>query len=151
MRVNSFTSVGTSRSSGREEVSDCCLCIGEFLQPVPFIQKQYSSIYDSSDGFADRILFCTPKPHLLRVQQVEDWAEKLVQSPIQSLQAPAMLVESWHPDTKDVEYSLSPEAKAVYMKFADEIVDLMNEKWNDVWHYDSIGNVSKDMRTVLTL
>ena len=46
-------------------------------------------------------------------------------------------------------YTFDDEARAVYKEFADKIVDLMNEKWEKPEQYGSIGNASKDRRTMI--
>ena len=92
--------------------------------------------YHSSDGFAERILFCTPKPHLLKVQ----WAEKLQCTKPLSLMEPAQLIQQWHPEKEDNEYTFCIEARRVYAKFNDEIV---NKKMGGFNQYDTIGKVLK--------
>ena len=64
--VKIMTASAGAKSDGREEIERSCVCIGGFLQPLPFVQKHYYTIYESNDGFADRILLCTPKPKLLK-------------------------------------------------------------------------------------
>ncbi len=59
------------------------------------------------------------------------------------------MIEKWHPDTEDITYTMSVEAKGVYSKIANQIVELRNKKWEDPPDYYSIGNLSKDVRTVL--
>ncbi len=60
-------------------------------------------------------------------------------------------MEKWHPDTEDITYTMRVGAKSTYTAFANQIVDLMNKKWDDPAQHDSIGNVSKDVRTLLRL
>ena len=79
-------STGSRKSEGREEIEKACVCIGGFLQPIPLVQKHYSNIYEANDGFADRILLCTPKPKLLKEDEVETWVTKLQSTGLTSLQ-----------------------------------------------------------------
>ena len=124
------------------------MCIGGYLQPVPFVQKHYATIYESNDGFADRILLCTPKPQLLKEDEVDEWVSKLESTGLTSLAQPYSLIQQWH-CTQDIVYTFNPEGQAVYKEFADKIVDLMNDKWNSSELQLNIGNVSKDKRTMI--
>ena len=119
------------------------------MQPIPFIQRHYSIIYESGDGFADRILLCTPKPKLLKEDEVEQWIVKLEAIGLTSLEPVYSFIHEWHSGDDDIVYTFNDEAKAVYKEFADKIVDLMNEKWEKPEQYGSIGNVSKDRRTMI--
>ena len=116
---------------------------------MPFIQKQFSHIYETNDGFADRILLCTPKPKLLLEEEVEEWAKKLDECTLKSLSPVMQLIERWHPDTEDIVYTFTGQGKKVYLDFANETVKLMNQKWENPTEYDSVGNVSKDKRTMV--
>ena len=142
-----FVFVGSAKGKGRAEVLESCVCIGGFLQPVPFVQKQYSLICESNDGFADRILLCTPKPKLLKEAEVATWVTKLESTNLLSLEGPYSTIRQWH--TEKTSYALDEEAMAVYVQFADEIVDIMNNKWDNTTEYSQVGNVSKDKRTMV--
>lgn len=123
------------------------MCIGGFLQPIPFVQKQFSLIYECNDGFADRILLCTPKPKLLKEADVAIWASKLESAKLMSLDRPYKKIQDWHSD-KTV-YTFDEEAMEVYTRFSDDIVDLMNSKWDNSAEYSNVGNISKDKRTMV--
>ena len=84
--------IGSRKTEGREEIKEACLCIGGFLQPIPFVQRHYSIIYESGDGFADRILLCTPKPKLLKEDEVE---VKLEATGLTSLEPVYSLIPFW--------------------------------------------------------
>jgi hypothetical protein len=132
---------------GRAEVLESCVCIGGFLQPIPFVQKQFSLIYESSDGYADRILLCTPKPKLLKEAEVATWVSKLELTKLLSLEDPYGKIQAWHLEKKI--YSFDDEAMQVYTQFSDDIADIMNSKWDNIGDYSSVGNVSKDKRTMV--
>lgn len=135
------------KGEGRAEVLESCVCIGGFLQPIPFVQKQFSLIYESNDGFADRILLCTPKPKLLKEAEVASWVSKLENTNLLSFNDPYEKVQTWH--TGQTVYTFDAEAMEVYVQFADDIVDLMNSKWDNTAEYANVGNVSKDKRTMV--
>lgn len=127
---------------------ESCVCIGGFLQPLPFVQKQFTYIHESTDGFADRLLLCTPKPKLLKESESDVWVSTLEKSGLMSLEEPYSLIEEWHRSSSSV-YSFDEEGMEVYKNFADEIVDLMNKKWEEPLKCADIGNVSKDKRTMI--
>ena len=77
-----------NEGTGRAEVLESCVCIGSFLQPIPFVQKQFSLICECNDGFADRILLCTPKPKLLKEAEVTNWVTKFESTGLMSLEEP---------------------------------------------------------------
>ena len=119
-----------------------------FLQPAPFVQKIYPTLYSCHDGFVDRLLLCTPKPHLLQEAEVEEWAAKLQTSVLKTLGPVYEIIERWH--FSEQLYELSKEARAVYIEFADELTKAMNSKWDDTEGPSSqIGNVSKDRRVMI--
>lgn len=134
------------KGGGRAEVLESCVCIGGFLQPIPFVQRQFSLICESNDGFADRILLCTPKPKLLKEAEVTTWVTKLESTNLTSLERPYKLIQKWH--AEKTSYTFEADAMEVYTQFADDIVDLMNSKWDNTAEY-SVGNVSKDKRTMV--
>lgn len=148
-KKNNVILVGFRKAEGREEIKEACVCIGGFLQPVPFVQKHYSTIYECGDGFADRILLCTPKPKLLKEDEVEEWVTKLEATGLTSLEQVYSLIQDWHTGDEEIVYTFDDEAKAVYKEFADKIVDLMNEKWETPEQCGNIGNASKDRRTMI--
>ena len=122
--------IGSRKAEGREEIKEACVCIGGFLQPIPFVQRHYSIIYESGDGFADRILLCTPKPKLLKTDEVEEWIIKLEAIGLTSLEPVYSLIHEWHSGNDDIVYTFDDEARAVYKEFADKIVDLMRNGRN---------------------
>lgn len=135
------------KGQGRQEVPESCVCIGGYLQPIPFVQKQFSLIYESNDGFADRILLCTPKPKLLKEADVAEWVTKLEKTKLLSLKEPYEQIQRWH--SEKMVYTLDTGAMEVYTQFSDDIVDLMNSKWDNTAEYSNVGNVSKDKRTMV--
>ena len=88
--------LGSRKTEGREEIKEACVCIGGFLQPIPFVQRHYSTIYESGDGFADRILLCTPKPKLLKEDEVKEWISRLEAIGLMSLEPVYSLIDEWH-------------------------------------------------------
>ena len=62
----------------REVLSESSLALGGFTQPEPFLQL-FKPLAKTKDGFLDRILICSIKPHLLREEEVEEWCDKLSQ------------------------------------------------------------------------
>ena len=118
------------------------------MQPLPSVQKHYSTIYESNDGFADRILLCTPKPKLLKEDEVEEWVAKLQSTGLTSLKQPYELIQKWH-SNGEIIYTFDSEGKAVYKQFADQIVDMMNDKWESAGGIGKVFNVSKDRRTMI--
>lgn len=143
----SIISIGTAGGKGRAEVLESCVCIGGFLQPIPFVQKQFALICENNDGFADRILLCTPKPKLLKEAEIATWVTKLEDTKLLSLEKPYASIKEWHSDK--LFYTLDAEAKEIYIQFSDDIVDIMNNKWDDVTEFKNVGNVSKDKRTMV--
>ena len=119
------------------------------MQPIPFVQRHYSIIYESGDGFADRILLCTPKPKLLKEDEVEEWIVKLEAIGLTSLEPVYSLIHEWHSGDDDIVYTFNDEAKAVYKEFADKIVNLMNEKWENRSSMVASEMSSKDRRTMI--
>ena len=47
-----------------------------FTRPEPFLQL-FKPLAKTKDGFLDRVLMCSIKPHLLHEEEVENWCEKL--------------------------------------------------------------------------
>ena len=94
-------------------------------------------------------MLCTPKPKLLKEDEVEEWITKLEAIGLTSLEPVYSLIYDWHSGVDDIVYTFDDEAKVVYKEFADKIVDLMNEKWEKPEEYGSIGNASKDRRTLI--
>jgi hypothetical protein len=84
-----------------------------FLPPIPFVQRHYSIIYESGDGFAYRILPCTPKPKLLKEDEVEEWIVRLEAIGLTSLEPIYSLIHEWHSGDDDIVYTFNDEAKAV--------------------------------------
>ena len=97
------------------------MCIGGFLQPLPFVQKHYYTINESNDGFADRIFLCTPKPKLLKEDEVKEWVIKLQDTGLTDLKQLYKLIRNWH-SNREVTYTFDAEEKEVYKQFADQIV-----------------------------
>jgi hypothetical protein len=62
----------------REVLSGNSLALGGFTQPEPFLQL-FKPLARTKDGFLDRILMFSIKPHLLREEEVEEWCDKLDQ------------------------------------------------------------------------
>lgn len=60
----------------REELEKCCLSIGGFCQPQPYIHL-HQFLGSSDDGFLDRISTCIIDSVILREREVEDWNAKL--------------------------------------------------------------------------
>lgn len=118
------------KGKGRAEVLESCVCIGGFLQPIPFVQKQFSLICESNDGFADRILLCTPKPKLLKEAEVTSWVTKLESTKLLSLNKPYQLIQEWH--SEKTSYAFDAEAMEIYIQFAN---DIMNNKWENTTGY----------------
>ena len=141
--------IGSRRTEGQEEINEACICIGGFLQPIPFVQWHYPIIYESGDGFADWILLCTPKPKLLETDEVEEWIIEQEAIGLTSLEPVYSLIHKWHSGNDDIVYTFDDEARAVNKEFADKTVDLMNEKWEKPEQYGSIRNASKDRRTMI--
>ena len=123
-----------------------CLCIGGFLQPIPFIQYLYPGLTECYDGFVDRFLLCSPCPKLLLEEEVEEWCSKLEQYDLKSLAKPYSIISQWHHDVQRV-YTFSPSAKEQYRLFSNEITKKMNSQFEG--EGDISGNFSKDRRTVI--
>ena len=140
---------GSQRATtNREKIPSSCVCLCGFLQPAPFVQRIYPSIYDSQDGFVDRILLCTPKPHLLEEAEVARWSRELSQLPLKGFDTVYRTIERWH--FQGQVYQLSPAAMETYTDFADEMTRMMNSKWEGTQQPDTyIGNVSKDKRVMI--
>lgn len=60
----------------REVLMENALALGGFMQPEPFLQL-FKPLAKTKDGFLDRILICSVKPHLL-YEEVEEWCGKLM-------------------------------------------------------------------------
>lgn len=140
--------IGAKKGDGRVEVPESCVCIGGFLQPLPFVQKQFALIHEFSDGFADRLLLCTPKPKLLKECELDVWVSNLEKSGLMSMKEPYSPIEEWHSGSASF-YTFDAGGMEVYKQFADEIVELMNKKWDSPLECADIGNVSKDKRTMI--
>ena len=97
--------IGSRKTEGQEEIKEACVCIGGFLQPIPFVQRHYSIIYESDDGFADRILLCTPKQKLLKENEVEEWIVKLKAIGLTSLEPVCSLIHEWHSGNDEIVYT----------------------------------------------
>lgn len=140
---------GSQRATtNREKIPSSCVCLCGFLQPAPFVQRIYPSIYDSQDGFVDRLLLCTPKPHLLVEAEVEQWSRELSQLPLKGFDPVYRIIE--HSHFQGQEYVLSPGAMEAYTEFADEMTRMMNSKWEGTQQPGTyIGNVSKDKRIMI--
>ena len=121
-----------------------CLCIGGFLQPIPFIQRLYPGLTECNNGFVDLFLLRSPRPKLL-LEEVE-WCSKLEQYDLKSLAKPYSIISRWHHDVQRV-YTFSPSAKEQYRLFSNEITRKMNSQFEG--EGDISGNFSKDRRTVI--
>ena len=116
--------IGYQKQEARQQVDKVCLCIAGFLQPQPFI-RLYPALMESSDGFLDRFLICSPRPKLL-LEEVEEWCTKLSRQPLKSLSVVYQLITRWHRSSLPHVYTFSPQAKEQYRLFANEMTVLMN-------------------------
>jgi hypothetical protein len=64
------------------------------------------------------------------------------------LKQPYELIQKWH-SNGEIIYTFDSEGKAVYKQFADQIVDMMNDKWESTDGIGKVFNVSKDRRTMI--
>lgn len=152
MSLNAYVHVhiGThGKDGGKEGVDEACLCICGFLQPQPYIQKILPTLLESNDGFADRILVCSPTPHLLMEREVEEWCDKHRLKPLQTLgpvyKAIAEIHEKFTPDSP-MYYKYGQAGKQVWQLFSDEMSAAMNSQWETGACFN--GNMSKDKRTM---
>lgn len=152
--VNTLLTVGTLCKEGKdgaqEEVKEACICICGFLQPGPFVQRILPTLLESNDGFADRLLLCSPHPKLLLEREVEQWCEKMRMQHLQDLCKPYALIARAHSNLDSPKYyEYNAAAKEVCFSFSDEMTAIMNEQWES--RKNTHGNVSKDKRTMIRL
>ena len=143
-------SIGSINQETRQEVDKVCVAIHGYLQPGPFLMRQYPLLAELNDGFVDRFLLCSPKPKLLMQAEVDAWHAKLKDETLQSLSQPYKLICKWHAQatpTDPFEYTYTPEGKEVYRSFSDEMASLMNEQFESCKM--TYGNVSKDNRVMI--
>ena len=62
----------TDAQDEREELECCCVAVGGFCQPQPYISL-HQTLGQSDDGFLDRIRPCIVKPRILKESEVEQW------------------------------------------------------------------------------
>ena len=67
---NATGSVEGAKRERREVLSESALAFGGFTEPEPFLQL-FKPLAKTKDGFLDRILMCSIKPHLLHEEEVE--------------------------------------------------------------------------------
>lgn len=79
-------------------MDEACICICGFLQPGPFVQRILPTLIESNDGFADRLLLCSPQPKLLLEKDVESWCLKMRSESLESLSKPYKLISTAHED-----------------------------------------------------
>ena len=140
---------GTLNKEGsKEEVNEACICICGFLQPGPFVQRILPTLLESNDGFADRLLLCSPHPKLLLEREVEEWCEKMRAQRLENLCQPYALIAEVHHDLDSpLYYEYNSAAKEVCFSFSDEMTTIMNDQWQS--GKSTHGNVSKDKRTMI--
>jgi hypothetical protein len=93
----SLTSAGTGstvkdgkKRECREVLTGNALAFGGFTQPEPFLQL-FKPLAKTKDGFLDRILMCSIKPHLLHEEEVETYCEVLNQYKTKSFEGELFL------------------------------------------------------------
>lgn len=140
--------ITNNKEGAKEVVDEACLCICGFLQPGPFVQRILPTLIESNDGFADRLLLCSPQPQLLLEKNVEEWCVKMHTQPLHSLSKPYKLITRVHHNLSDtLHYEYDPAAKEVCYSFSDEMTKIMNTQWAS--GMNTHGNVSKDKRTMI--
>ena len=80
-----LTSAGNTSSKDnkrefREVLSENSLALGGFTQPEPFLQL-FKPLANTRDGFLDRILICSIRPHLKYEEEVEKYCNILDEYP----------------------------------------------------------------------
>ena len=107
-----------------------------------FVQRILPTLLESNDGFADRLLLCSPHPKLLLEREVEEWCEKMRAQRLENLCQPYALIAD-----SPLYYEYNSAAKEVCFSFPDEMTTIMNDQWQS--GKSTHGNVSKDKRTMI--
>lgn len=117
----------TTLATGKRGFAKSSISLNIAIQPDPMLTELQHFI--SNDGFIDRFLFISARPHLSKTAETRKYFQLLNTSNLRDLTAPIMHIYDVHLN-QETKYVLSQEAQQCYDMMVDAYVTYINDKYD---------------------